>query len=746
VITTANPDLLFTLTPGEETWTVVGPTPDSGPHRVPSPLADAGLMRHVRDLRYLSGRKFRSHDEEPIRYYTEAALQLSERITALLLSEEARRAVRIRLNQVHLGRARLTLRMAEQGPLGDQALALPWELVAPDPPELPVRQSLLDVVREVVTPGAPELPEPSDPFSVAVAVAAPEGETTLSYEKEEVRLQTALATLGHAAVFSDLGTLEALVELVELHRASAILFSGHGLPGRLLFENRLGFADPVPVEELVRRLRSVLLASGRSGSFPGLFFLSSCDGATSDDGPSVAAALHRAGFSQVIGYFSAVRESAAIRAEETFFRCLARGDTALQAGHRARASLVDVVEHEGEPFVFPLAWTQLAIYHRGVDRPMAGEGRKAVRLLPARFRRRQEERNGVPVLTRGFVGRRGLQHEVLRRVEGGERLIVLQGLGGTGKTVLAGHLLTRRLALSSDPAGSLFLRVPAAGETRDPILALRAQVEEHGRRHGSPGWEERVEALRAQIPASAAGFAATLREVAAARPAFAVCLDGLDRLMAGPGSAREPGVWLPEAAEWWREVEGLAAEGFLVLASTRYAGADLPVRSHVGVPPLSASDAFRMMAFFAELSDLGFDERQRLAGWSDGHPGMIERLEREIAEQRRRQGLGYSCGDPWGELVEPALSRAVGAVRRELRLDELWAALPGAAREQARRIAATGKPLTLKEIDGLGGERGSLIRCGLLVRYLQEVRGPERTLRWTERWGLPRWEVVALVE
>src|SRR4029077_16141061 len=117
-------------------------------------------------------------------------------------------------------------------------------------------------------------------------VAAPEGAVALAYEKEEVRLQNVLANLGHAVAFSDLGTLDDLVELADQHRATAILYSGHGLPGQLVFENRLGFADPIAVEEVVRRLRTVLLSPGRSGSFPGLFFLSSCEGATSSEGPS----------------------------------------------------------------------------------------------------------------------------------------------------------------------------------------------------------------------------------------------------------------------------------------------------------------------------------------------------------------------------------------------------------------------------------------------------------------------------
>ena len=51
-------DLLFTIEPGEETWTIAGPTPDSPPHVVPSPLADFDFLRQVSDLRSYSSMKF----------------------------------------------------------------------------------------------------------------------------------------------------------------------------------------------------------------------------------------------------------------------------------------------------------------------------------------------------------------------------------------------------------------------------------------------------------------------------------------------------------------------------------------------------------------------------------------------------------------------------------------------------------------------------------------------------------------
>ncbi|HYQ83968.1 MAG TPA: hypothetical protein VEP28_08185, partial [Rubrobacter sp.] len=352
--------------------------------------------------------------------------------------------------------------------------------------------------------------------------------------------------------------------------------------------------------------------------------------------------------------------------------------------------------------------------------------------------RRIDDSRGTPVLTQGFVGRRALQHEILRNVTAGERLIVLQGLCGSGKTALACHLMTRRLALSSDPAAALFLRVPHPDEAPDPILGLRQQVEEHGRVHSLPGWVAQIEKLRARDLAPVAGFAATLRSLKAAHPALVVYVDRLDALAAGPGAEGGPGAWRPGAEEWWRVLTGLAADDILIVASTRYAGADLPIRSHVAVPPLSPSDAFRMMAFFVELADLTPEERRRLVDWAEGYPQTVQLLDKALERQRNRQGFGYECNNLWQELVEPALSEVAEEIGRELRLNDLWAGLPEPAKAQARRIASAGRLLPVAEIDRLGGERDALIRCGLLVRHLQEVRSADKTFRWTELWGLPR--------
>jgi hypothetical protein len=405
------------------------------------------------------------------------------------------------------------------------------------------RSGRLTVLREAIAEGAPGLPEPTGPLTLAVTIAAPEDRAAFPYEQEAFRLVAALSPLGQRAVFSDLGGIEDLARLMADVRATAIHFRGHGLPGSLLFEDKLGFAQEVPVSELRRRLAAILLKPRRAGAFPGLFFLAApftarepSSGEETSVGPfdqesASAAALHRSGFAQVVGYFGPVDRELSTRLEEGFYSALAGGRSVLDAAEEARAALLEPVGPAGEEAHYPFGWCQLAVYHRGPDRPLAAPGKKT--RLPARFRRKVMV-NGLPVLERGFIGRRDLLHEIRRRLEAGQRLLVLQGLGGLGKTALATQLLTG--VLQARPVDLLVLRCRDLEGDGDPFLELRGQAEEHGRLHGLHDWEEKVRNLREEYPDPIGGLAAVIRALRRERPELVVYVDNAESLQIGPAS------------------------------------------------------------------------------------------------------------------------------------------------------------------------------------------------------------------
>jgi len=734
------------IDPRDCSWVVQGPSDSDPEYEVPSPLADQEFLGLLRELRNNGAASIRIEGNLKAvaeqRELEELARRISDRITAVF-SAPARQAILRRLNQVQFGRARLTVRVADRGPRTDQALALPWELLAPDlqaPKPFPVRQGVLEVVREAVVEASPELPPPATSLAVAVMVSAPEDQAALDSEKEELRLETALAPLGHAVAFSDLGTLDALIDLVDEHQASAILFSGHGVPGRLLFEDELGFSAPVEAEEVLRRLRTILLKPGRGDSFPRVFFLSSCHGATAagrailGDGPSTAATLHRAGFPQVVGYFGSILDSQAARAEAVFFSALARGETALQAAHEARASLIDAFEIEDEKHVYPLGWTQLAVYHRGPDRPMALP-RKAGRALPPRFRRRREDWGCVQALVHGFIGRRGLQHEVLRRIRDGERLIVLYGPGGLGKTVLACQILRRGLA--REPSDRLVL-CPRSGEDAD-LSDLRSQVELHRKRHGMTAhFSERKLEDQPTGPGMANAFSAEIRALQRSRPGLVVYVDRLDAVEQEAG---EQNGSTPMTDALWQQLRALSEEGTLVFVTTRILPPEIPPRSCIGVTFLNIAESLRIASFMVELADLPFDERGRLVEWAGGHPLTLEILDRAIDRRYQRLGLGHEIRDPWNELVEPVIKEVSEQILVELNFEALWRNLPDAGREHARCLVSWPQSMTSALVDGRGDARDLLIRRGFLVRERRK-EGPYSS-RWMERWGLlPRFREV----
>src|SRR5262249_49367970 len=148
--------------------------------------------------------------------------------------------------------------------------------------------------------------------------------------------------------------------------------------------------------------------------------------------------------------------------------------------------------------VYPLGWVQLAVYHRGPDLPLAVRGQAQAALRSTQLRRHIVEVGGLPVLEFGFIGRRALQHEVRRRLRSGQRLLVLQGLGGLGKTALASQLLSKVLA-PGQPAYQLIL--PCSSLERydgNPATVLTAHVIAHGTAHGPGDWVAQVRAIEEQ--------------------------------------------------------------------------------------------------------------------------------------------------------------------------------------------------------------------------------------------------------
>lgn len=307
--------------------------------------------------------------------------------------------------------------------------------------------------------------------------------------------------------------------------------------------------------------------------------------------------LHRSGFTQVVGYYGPVGDALCTRAEEAFSRSLARGETTLQAVALARAGLDQPLTIEGTRVLYPLGWVQLTVYHRGPNLPLARPGTAVRPTLPARFKRQTVEVSGLPVLATGFIGRRLVLHEIRRRVRAGQRLLVLQGLGGLGKTALASQLLSRVLAPGELvrqlilPCGTL-----ATGQ-EDAMTRLTAYVMAHGTTHALPNWSAQVQAIGEQNLPPVARFTAVLQALWQAIPGLIVYADNVETLQEGPATAEdtEIGHWQPQVQGWWEALAALAEQGLTVLASTRYLWPGLREQAWVSIPPMSPADTSEAM-------------------------------------------------------------------------------------------------------------------------------------------------------
>jgi len=455
-------------------------------------------------------------------------------------------------------------------------------------------------------------------------------------------------------------------------------------------------------------------------------------------GPSSAATLHRAGFVHVVAYFGPVGDQVCTNAEATYYQTLAAGKTVMAAGQAARMALMAELEMDGSRYQYPLGWAQLALGHRGPDRPLCAPRSGA----PPRRRYQREETvvNGLPILTFGFIGRRREQHLIRRAYEGGQRLFVLQGLGGLGKTALARRLVTRVLA--EDGRDAAILRCKDLADAREPLAELWRQAEQIGRDWELPGWEARCAEAREALKgrSAAEGLRETVRRLRAGHPRMVLYIDNAETLQTGPVDtepgtpAREIGQWRPTAKELWPVMEALAAEGLPVLISTRYLWAELDPDDVYRIGPLTQADVRRMIDAFEKLGRLPGPVKGRIAWQADGHGRTIEFLETLVADRLRQLGRrAEEVSDPWAELVEPLLPDLNGKITQDLLLEQLWQALPADARRQALGAMLLRAPAPERVIDALGGQRMTLENAGVLTpfartRYLAGQVMQERLL------------------
>jgi tetratricopeptide (TPR) repeat protein len=737
--------------------------------RPTDPLADGDLVADLAALRELDHRPLPV--DEQGRLTPEAAgaaaslralaASIGDRLAAALLSPKAGEVLAAAVHAT-LGGAppllHLRMRAAGAGEAAerraDRALALPWELLRLDG-RFPVEEGFLDLAREAEVPGASGLGAPESPLAVVATFAAPVDATALDYEEEMYRLWRALGREELRLRVADLGTLDELVREVESLHPPVVHFSGHGRPGELLFEDEAALAHPVTVGELARRLRE-------GARLPRLLYLSACHGATAGSAgraapgermvdaalageatrPSTAASLHRAGFPQVVAYFGPVGDRQATRAVAAFYADLAAGRKAREALRRARRISAEPHREEGRPsHIYPLGWAQLALYHRGADEatalpaPAGGpidleEERR--RIFEPVSRRGGTERvegiRGVQRLRFGFVGRRQERALALRRWRrGGERRLVVVGLGGLGKTALCTELaalLARDLQAGGAPVLAFDGRHAGA---QPPITALWQELQAA---HEGDEWSRKLADLqRDGLTGEALGRA--VGELAKLRGGLLVYIDDAESLQvrleeAGQDCGRELGRFRdPELRRFWEVLVAATAprSALGLLVSSRYLPEETPRDAAVYLPPLHRFEIVRLLAWMPTLGRLPAGDRAWLAERIDGHPRTVEYL--EVLVRQREEDLappgGHYEGRRWREdILAPVMPEVEEKVGADLLLGKVWQALPADAQEHLGRCTAITAPAPWEAVLALQPAKGTaarLVETGMLSRF-----------------------------
>ena len=336
---------------------------------------------------------------------------------------------------------------------GQRLRHLPWELAVRDGSYLTVSESapLLPVraASPVATLGAVVTPH-NRPLRVLFMAASPEGvEPVLSFEAEEAAILAATADTGTELVVEESGTLEGLRFTAESYAPGyfdVLHVSGHAMidegQPKFLVENELGGPALATADQIARAM---------DGQWPRLVFVSGClTGGAPDRGtiPSMSESLVQAGAPAVLGWALPVGDASATAFASRLYQDLAAGQPLDRSVVAARRQL-----YAGQS----RSWHLLRVYAdksplTPMVTPRNTQDRERIRVRHAadepEFLDPQTQISRVASRA-SFVGRRRVIQRCLRALKqplgssGAAEALVLQGMGGLGKSTLASRLLER---------------------------------------------------------------------------------------------------------------------------------------------------------------------------------------------------------------------------------------------------------------------------------------------------------------
>lgn len=335
---------------------------------------------------------------------------------------------------------------------GAELLGLPFEaLRLPDDRVLATHTSAV-MLRRPVGVGASAGEPLAGPLKILVAVGAPdEGQTASAVLDQERELQNILDAVeparGHENAevrILEVGHPDVIGAAIEADAYHVLHLSCHGSPGTLDLEDEEGRVVPTTADELIAPLKE----TGRP--LP-LVLLNACHGGVQDgETASFAEALLHAGVPGVLAMQTSVSDHYAAGLARAFYGHLAHREFLLAS--RALAEARRDLERDRLAAVrrgAPLIETQpeyatATLFVAGEERPLANF---ALDKVPLSVRPVYDVAGPVPQLRiDDLIGRRKQLRSCLRTLRDDTRQhagVVLTGIGGVGKSAVAGRAMQR---------------------------------------------------------------------------------------------------------------------------------------------------------------------------------------------------------------------------------------------------------------------------------------------------------------
>jgi tetratricopeptide (TPR) repeat protein len=596
---------------------------------------------------------------------------------------------------------RLASKAGEVGPLGLQ----PGVSVYRRPSAAPVGDTA-----DMGVGGVPrEVPVLAGPLKVLAAVAAPDETKTANVPLDtEAEMQAVLDAVADVA-----GSPQAQVRILEVASLAQVRqalqrdafhvlhLAAHGSAQAVELEDEDGNPAPVTAQALIEALRQ----AGRPAP---LIVLSSCSGGSAAS-QAMAEGLITRGADKVVAMLAPVTDGyATVLARRLYQELATRPDLTVGQALASARSLAEEDRSRDAGDELPLPEYGVATLLAADDRPLVDlaaapvpltvttvpPGGTSVRELPvgALIGRRAQLRTATSVLR--------AEPKAVREF-GAASGVIVTGIGGIGKTAVAGRIMTRLredrwlIAVHEgrwNPAGLIAATATAIAETlphlTDPAIASEL---------------DRIRQLLADPRHDDAPKLAAVAHLLARHRLLLVLDDFEQNLTTGGQDFTDPAT--TEAID----TLAAAARAGKLLITCRYPlpGPDRYL-AQVPIPPLSAAELRRLFLRLPALADLPPADQVLLTRAIGGHPRLIEltdallrggrsglrHVQDKLRDLAQAQGINLRQVRPVGEAVDQAM--ILGSA--DILLSELLALLTPHQAAVLAQIAVCRAPMTLDDL------------------------------------------------